>query len=585
MPNKQDRTDYMRKQNLQKKAGSKPRLRLFCTECGYRFPPDLVAIVNRGEEAYCEQCGTRIAPGKVGSPSQGLGLPREPVAHPRSTGKRPRSPPEGRTFPRTWGRDDTKVEPEPRLHGGDAGARAGGFPGRGCCGRGEQGGRDDLDGAIQAVNSFSVPFGVLVLLASLGTALWSMLRPGGSVDGSALFTFLVTLFLGSAVVHHDAKYFKPKLGTRDYSSRGVDEFVWGVVGCVASGAGALVVLKSILVYAYTERDRSVYPGLSSRKWARIVTGALNEYSWRLCLLVLFPALGLLAFQLATGVPVGESTVVAVVLLGVAAVLDGAVVRPKVVALLNSPAKRQFSPDLGVLALIVGIVGCVGYGAGTLVVLKGVVLLLYSAGAFHGPLGPSMVTTALPGGVPTSPFPGQSRGQPRELASEPAGTPLDSLAPTPAPRLPKPAPPQTTPRPLHATPSTTPKPPPTQQPTSRPRSPHSLEDQEIVKIYLNRVYTVLSAKIRERVQNLSIPDRDKAEILKEFVYLDEAQQEAFLEEFEDLNASVPPEFVGRILRLNLPEDQREKLVEQLEEMDLEEQAEFVAEMERIVNSMT
>lgn len=64
---------------------------------------------------------------------------------------------------------------------------------------------------------------------------------------------------------------------------------------------------------------------------------------------------------------------------------------------------------------------------------------------------------------------------------------------------------------------------------------SAEEQHLVKTYLNRVFTVLSAKIRARVLQLKIPEAEKREVLKEFIHLTDQEQESFLEELEALNA--------------------------------------------------
>ncbi len=113
----------------------------------------------------------------------------------------------------------------------------------------------------------------------------------------------------------------------------------------------------------------------------------------------------------------------------------------------------------------------------------------------------------------------------------------------------------------------------------PPSSEDFEKQAAIKNYLNRVYTVLSSKIRDRVQKLNIQESEKREIIDGLLTLTPQEQEQFLTELEELARRLLPEIVGRILRLNLSKEQNEILLRQLESLSDQEQLEFVAELEK------
>lgn len=548
----------MSKKDSSKKKDGKNRLRLFCSECGYRFPPDLISLVNSGTVCYCEKCGTKISPKSLGigktSSTEDIYEDESPSYSKTSTTYEQKL----KSFEQYKSHHHRHKSPDRLKH---------------------------LDNWIQNLNSISVPFGVFFLVVGTISTISGLVMDRGPHAMPMFWYLLVALFLGIATIQHDQKIFKPAIEKGDYSSRGIQEFIWGVIGCIGFGTGAIIMLKSFFLMGYTGQDTEKYPRLSSKTWARKVITVLNDASWRLCGLLLVPMIGVVSYTLTERAGMGPLQLMFLIFLVVTTLVDAAVIRPKLAAIMSSPKDEPVKADLGVYTIALGIIGCIAYGAGTLVLIKGLIVLLYGFNAFKGPITPETVeqpvdTNFVPRVIPhieqretiTQEIPQKPTipsvpSEPSKLISQepPAITPL---APKPAPSEFKTL--QDLPVVKGETVSTS--------------SGLNFEEQEIVKIYLNRVYTVLSAKIRDRVLRLNIPDHDKAEILKEFVHLDEQQQEEFLEEFEVLNQKVPPEFVGRILRLEIPKHQKDKLVEQLEYMSVEDQAEFVAEMERTVQGM-
>lgn len=99
-----------------------------------------------------------------------------------------------------------------------------------------------------------------------------------------------------------------------------------------------------------------------------------------------------------------------------------------------------------------------------------------------------------------------------------------------------------------------------------------EDQ--INLYLERIFTVLSGETRKRILELDIPETEKYDVLKEFVYLQEEQQKKYLEELENINRKISWDLVKKIRSLKLSDDEKEKLIKQLEYMTPANQLEFV-----------
>ena len=58
---------------------------------------------------------------------------------------------------------------------------------------------------------------------------------------------------------------------------------------------------------------------------------------------------------------------------------------------------------------------------------------------------------------------------------------------------------------------------------------NFEELDIVKKYFSRIFTVLDAKIRERLKNLNVSEEKKDILLKELAFLNEEKQTEYLDE--------------------------------------------------------
>jgi len=70
--------------------------------------------------------------------------------------------------------------------------------------------------------------------------------------------------------------------------------------------------------------------------------------------------------------------------------------------------------------------------------------------------------------------------------------------------------------------------------------------------------------------LNIPEKDKKEILKEFVYLTEEEQEKYLNELFELNREISEKLILRVKKLNLKPEYLNQIIEQLRYMPVGEQ---------------
>lgn len=100
----------------------------------------------------------------------------------------------------------------------------------------------------------------------------------------------------------------------------------------------------------------------------------------------------------------------------------------------------------------------------------------------------------------------------------------------------------------------------------------------IKEYMGRVFTVLTADMRERLLKLEIPDEQKWDVVREFANLKEQQQQKYIEELENVNRVLSEELIKRVQKMNLPIKETQSIIRQLEIMDPKEQVQFVEFLE-------
>jgi DNA-directed RNA polymerase subunit RPC12/RpoP len=117
----------------------------------------------------------------------------------------------------------------------------------------------------------------------------------------------------------------------------------------------------------------------------------------------------------------------------------------------------------------------------------------------------------------------------------------------------------------------------QKPATPPGKPPVMKNGNI-KDYMDQVFTVLTADIRDRLLKLDIPEDQKWDVIREFVNLKEAQQQKYLEELENVNRVLSEALIKRIQKMKLPIKETNSIIKQLEIMDPKEQVQFVEFLE-------
>lgn len=105
-----------------------------------------------------------------------------------------------------------------------------------------------------------------------------------------------------------------------------------------------------------------------------------------------------------------------------------------------------------------------------------------------------------------------------------------------------------------------------------------EKQAKIRVYLDRIFTVLSEDTRRRLMKLDIPEGQKWDIVKEFVNLKEEQQRKYLEELEDVNRKISQQLVQRIMKMNISDSEKQSLILELQKMTPESRENFVEFLE-------
>jgi hypothetical protein len=387
-------------------------------------------------------------------------------------------------------------------------------------------------------------------------------------------------------------HFRDFIAQGDYSFRGIDLIIWGFIGCFGFGVGALILAKGCLVLFYTIQRESGYPKLTAPQWLHVIISRLNSNSVKVGALIWVATFGPTVANIATD-PAMAYIVVFTNFGIIALIIDAASFQRRLQG--NIADRRNL--ELGIGMLVAGIFGCMDYGLGVLLLLKGVAVIVLSN--IREP--PAMVSTPLvkvakpevgevtaeveePANVPvpqemptleTAPVPEEIPAPttvlmpispvPRGAAPAPASPPVPRPGPAgkPTPLFPQARPPVSIPAPV-----------------PQPPAGESFEGRAAIREYLNRVYTVLSSKVRDRVMKLDIPETEKKEVLDGLLYLMPDEQEQFIAELEELARKLVPEIVGRVMRLNLTKEQNEMLLRQLEDLSDQEQVEFVEDLERV-----
>ncbi|MCP4761106.1 MAG: hypothetical protein GY870_04940, partial [archaeon] len=108
--------------------------------------------------------------------------------------------------------------------------------------------------------------------------------------------------------------------------------------------------------------------------------------------------------------------------------------------------------------------------------------------------------------------------------------------------------------------------------SKSKKPINMEE------YLDKIFTVLTEKIRSRLLSLNLPEEQKWDIVQEFINLKEEQQDKYLKELENITRKINKKLIKRIMKMDLTAAEKQNLIEQIEIMTPEDQVQFVKFLE-------
>ncbi len=113
---------------------------------------------------------------------------------------------------------------------------------------------------------------------------------------------------------------------------------------------------------------------------------------------------------------------------------------------------------------------------------------------------------------------------------------------------------------------------------KPPSKPPVGDKGEIKEYMDRVFTVLTADMRDRLLKLDIPEDQKWDVIREFVNLKKTQQQKYIDELENVNHVLTEELKKRVQKMKLPKKETQSILKQLEIMGPKEQVQFVEFLE-------
>ena len=107
-----------------------------------------------------------------------------------------------------------------------------------------------------------------------------------------------------------------------------------------------------------------------------------------------------------------------------------------------------------------------------------------------------------------------------------------------------------------------------------------KDKKLVEDYFLKIFTLLSKDIRQQIMDLSIPEDQKRELLKELAFLTIEEQHKYVESIIHLYREIPIKLIERIKKLpNVKPEYYVKIAQQLKFMDSDDQVKFIQFLEK------
>lgn len=217
---------------------------------------------------------------------------------------------------------------------------------------------EELERAMLKVDEYSSRFALLMMGVGVIAGFLGLL--GGNV--AALAYALFSLPMGAFLIFKDREVFTKLVFERNYTSRGIDMILWGILGSMCSGAGLAVLAKGIMMLVLSQNMPKQYPALSNQQWRARVFQASTTIAGTWTLLVTVANLS--KFFEANPLAIMIGTISALV--GFAAyMLYTRFVRPEIV--------QGRINDMDAPLIIAGALSGIASGAGIMLLLQGILI--------------------------------------------------------------------------------------------------------------------------------------------------------------------------------------------------------------------
>lgn len=507
-----------------------------CRSCSYVFPKELSQLIDNKVQVYCEMCGTPFS-------LTGVEFRKAPIRGTRQT-------------------YSTKGET-----------------------------KNKLSKAIQILNKFDTIPIIIFSIIVLGLSFTHLFNP---INGLYLFVGQFILGLsGILIIVYEWRFVSPRIEAESYDSIILDSLCYGILGCVIFGTGAIIVAKGVLILIYG----IIYNEDKTHRFYNFgvkLKNSLNNFSAKAGFVILFLLLFALFFgifnnnlaniifgYLSTAIGIAEpwSTI-----LNITIVIIGFSLLPSIVLLIDSRLHREIydkEPKIGstIGIFILGAIGTTLFNTGIFIFFKSIIMFFLLAGK---PMD-SPKKDARP--IPTQhiedkPYvkiePAKPEEKPEIIELKLKDVKQETVEKTP-----------------HQETSDIKEIEPKIELKSHKDNDdfqfklhESLlpvkdeKDKKVVKEYFSKIFSILSKDLREQINDLDIPKKERKELLQELAFLAEEEQEKYIAGLHALYSEFPKKLIERIRNLpNVKPQHYDKIIEQLKFMDVDEQIKFVQFLEK------
>ncbi|MHA1149591.1 MAG: hypothetical protein ACTSR8_15255 [Promethearchaeota archaeon] len=495
----------------------------FCSECGYQYPSELTELIDKKVQVFCEKCGTAFSM-------------------------------EGVEFKKDYFQYIKKRKPIYRL---------------------SEKQESNLNKVIQKFNELSVFF---LFFASI--LAFILIIPNIIIYPEIWgLTIIRQILLGGSVLFiaiYDLKYISPRVKEKRYDEIMLDSFCWGILGSILFGAGAVLLIKGLLIIIYVLSNPP--EGMDRRPYdvGLLMKDSFNNFSgiagfaiilialWELAIGIYTPG-GALGVRSEANLNVLITILIVFFFISLLSIIADLVLKKKI------KNKQNFDVrDFGIV-LTLGILGVFFGAAGIFILLKAIIIFALLFGVYHAPEPikedrsvPREQTVIVTPSAPILMRDPRLEEEKEELTLKISEVPKkEEEAPFELVKSKK------------------------KIKEIKLKLHDSLlpikdeKDKKVVKEYFSRIFTILSKDLREKIKDLKISKKEKNELLKELAFLSAEQQAKYIESIISLyKTRIPEILIKRIRRIpNVKPEHYSKIIDQLRYMDSDEQIRFIEFLEQ------